>query len=190
MQYHETIRLFDGRECVLRSGTQADGQAALDNFILTHEQTDYLLTYPDEITFTVEDQNKYLQDKADSEREAEILAVIDGKVVGTAGIEAVGRHEKLRHRCNFGVSIDKAYWGLGIGKALLAACIACAEKAGDHQMELQVVADNERALRMYQKAGFVEYGRNPRDFLSRYSGYQELVYMRLELTGGEPCTAP
>ena len=107
--------------------------------------------------------------------------MVDGQIVGTAGIEKVGKHEKLSHRCDFGVSVDKEFWGLGIGSALLDACIECAKKAGYKQMELEVVAENDRAVKMYEKAGFVEYGRNPRDFLSRYSGYQELVYTRLEL---------
>jgi len=34
---------------------------------------------------------------------------------------------------------------------------------------------------LYKKMGFVEYGRNPRGFNSRVSGYQEVVYMLLEL---------
>ena len=29
-------------------------------------------------------------------------------------------------------------------------------------MELSVIADNSRAIDMYEKAGFVEFGRNPR----------------------------
>ena len=80
-----------------------------------------------------------------------------------------------------GISVDQAYWGLGIGRALLEACIECAKKAGYEQMELSVVAENSRAIDMYEKAGFVEFGRNPRGFKSRMSGYQELVYMRLDL---------
>ena len=182
MKYHKIITLKDGRECVLRNGTKDDGQAALDNFILAHSQTDWLLSYHDEITFSAEEEGEYLQNKADSDNETEILAEVDGRIVGTAGIERVGKHEKLAHRCDFGVSIDKDFWGLGIGRELLYACIDCAKIAGYRQMELEVVADNERAVRMYRKAGFVEYGRNPRDFLSRYTGYQEVIYMRLELT--------
>lgn len=46
MQYHKEIQLKDGRQCRLRNGTAQDGAAALANFNLTHEQTDYLLTYP------------------------------------------------------------------------------------------------------------------------------------------------
>ncbi len=37
------------------------------------------------------------------------------------------------------------------------------------------------ALTLYRSVGFVEYGRNPKGFRSRVSGWQELVLMRLEL---------
>ena len=43
------------------------------------------------------------------------------------------------------------------------------------------MAENRRALRLYESAGFREYGRNPRGFRSRRGGWQELVLMRLEL---------
>ena len=43
------------------------------------------------------------------------------------------------------------------------------------------VAENEAAIALYRSEGFVEYGRNPKGFYSRYSGWQELVLMRLEL---------
>ena len=68
-----------------------------------------------------------------------------------------------------------------MGKALMEACIECAKDAGYTQLELNVVAENERAVALYRKMGFVEYGRNPRGFNSRVSGYQEVVYMLLVL---------
>lgn len=181
MKYLKTIKLKDGRECILRNGEERDGQAALDNFILTHEQTDYLLTYPDENTMTAEQEGRFLQKKTDSETEVEILAEVDGVVAGLAGIDTVGGRDKIRHRADFGISIDRKYWNLGIGTALLNACMDCAREAEYEQLELSVVAENETAINMYRKAGFEEYGRNPRGFKSRLSGYQELVYMRKEL---------
>ena len=45
----------------------------------------------------------------------------------------------------------------------------------------QVVAENERAVSMYERAGFVECGRNPKGFRSRIAGFQEVISMRLEL---------
>ena len=176
------IKLKDGRECVLRSGTADDAGSVLDIFIKTHEQTDYLLTYPDENTFTVEQERDFLQKIAESDNEVNILAEVGGIVVGSAGIECVSNKYKLRHRATFGISIDKAYWGLGIGMALTEACIECARSAGYAQLELDVVAENKAALSLYGKAGFVGYGRNPRGFKSRLTGWQELVLMRMELT--------
>ncbi len=181
MQYHKTITLKDGRTCILRNGTEADGQAAHDNFNLVHAQTDYLLTYPDENSFNAVQEAQFLKKKAESSREVQILAEVDGAVVGMAGIESLGLKDKIRHRAEFGISVDKAYWGLGIGRALTDACIACAKEAGYLQLELEAVAENKSALRLYESAGFVEYGRNPRGFCSRYTGWQELVLMRLEL---------
>ena len=181
MEYYSRITLKDGRPCVLRHGSAKDAEGALGNFIRTHEETDNLLSRPDEIKLTSDEEGKYLEEKAASGNEAEILAEVDGRIVGTAGIEAAGKQEKIRHRCDFGISIEKEYWGLGIGRALTEACIECAKKAGYEQMELQVVADNERAIDMYRAAGFTEFGRNPRGFRKRGEEYQELVYMRLEL---------
>lgn len=181
MQYNKTIELKDGRTCVLRNGTAEDGKAVFDVFNLTHEQTDWLLSYPDENSFNVEEEAEFLQAKTESENEIEIVAEIDGKVVGTAGIECANPKYKMRHRAEFGISVDKNYWGLGIGRALTEACIECAKKAGYLQLELGVVAENDRAVALYESEGFVEFGRNPRGFRSRLTGWQPLALMRLEL---------
>lgn len=181
MKYHQVITLKNDIECCLRNGTEQDGQAVFENFMLTHSETDYLLSYPEENSFDAVQESQFLKEKAESENEIEIVAQVGDTIVGTAGIEAVGAKYKVRHRAEFGISIAKAYWGLGIGQALLAACIDCARSAGYTQLELSVVADNPGAMAIYKKAGFVEYGRNPKGFRSRTVGYQELVYMRLEL---------
>lgn len=181
MHYHKTITLKNTAHCTLRNADFADGAAVLDVFLLTHAQTDNLLSYPDENTFTVNDEAMYLKEKSESEDEIEILAEIDGKVVGTAGISKIGKHTKVKHRAEFGIGIDQKYWGLGIGKALTAACIECARKAGYSQLELECVSENHSALNLYRSLGFKEFGRNPMGFNSRSKGFQELVMMRLEL---------
>ena len=170
MEYHKTITLKDGRACTLRNGTAEDGQALLKIFNLTHTQTDYLLTYPEEHSYTAEDEAELLRRKTDSADEIELLAFVDGAIVGSAGVTCVARKEK-------------AYWGLGIGRALTEACIKCAENAGYVQLELESVAENKSAIALYRSVGFREYGRNPKGFRSRLTGWQELVLMRLELGG-------
>lgn len=181
MKYEQKIVTKDGKEVYIRSGEAADGSAVLENFNQTHAESDYLLSYPDENTFDAEQESRFLARKAESPKEIELLALVDGRVVGTAGIDAVGTKCKVAHRAEFGVSVLKAYWGMGIGRALTQACIRCAREAGYVQLELSVVADNARAIALYQHAGFVEYGRNPKGFRSRTAGFQEVISMRLEL---------
>ena len=181
MRYEQKITLKNGKEALLRNGSGADGTEVCEVFNATHAETDYLLTYPDENSFTPEEESEYLEKKTESPNEIEIVAFVDGKVAGTAGIEQVGSKDKLSHRAEFGIGILKEYWGLGLGEALTKACIQCAKEAGYAQLELNVVAENTAAISLYKKLGFVEFGRNPRGFKSRISGYQELIYMLLEL---------
>ena len=181
MEYYKTVKLKNGSEAILRNRDFSDGEKLYKIFNLTHEETDYLLSYPDENSFDAEEESQFLREKTESENEIEIIAEIDGKMVGTAGIEAVGKKYKLRHRAEVGISILKEFWGIGLGRALMKACIDCAKEAGYKQLELNVVADNERAVSLYKSLGFKEFGRNPRGFNSRISGYQELIYMFLEI---------
>ena len=181
MQYTKTLTTKTGSELYLRNGDAPDGDAALAVFNKTHAETEYLLTYPDESSMTAEQEAEFLAQATKSAREIEILVFVDGQLAGTAGISAVGKPCKLVHRAEFGIGILQAYWGQEIGYALTAACIDCARRAGYLQLELDVVADNARAIALYKKLGFVEYGRNPRGFRKRNGDYQELVYMRVEL---------
>lgn len=181
MIYNKKITIKNGNICTLRNGTEHDGEQVLEVFNKTHAETDFMLTYPDENSFTVSQESDFLKEKTESKNEIEIVAEINGKIVGTAGIEAVGRNFKVRHRADFGIGILREYWGLGIGSALTRACIECARAAGYSQLELNVVAENKAAAALYEKLGFKEYGRNPQGFRSRITGFQELIYMRLEL---------
>lgn len=180
MQYEKEIILKDGAACLLRGANEQDAAGVLRCFNLTHAETDYLLTYPEENSLTAEQEAEFLKAQNESPNAIEIAAFVDGKIAGTAGFEPIGNKEKIRHRAEFGIAIEKAYWGRGIGKALTLACIECARQAGLLQLELEVVADNASAVKLYESAGFREYGRNPRGFRAK-TGWQELILMRLEL---------
>ena len=155
MKYSKTIILKNGVECCLRNGIESDGQAVWDCFNLTHGQTDYLLSYPDENSFDVMQEGQFLKKKSESSNEIEIVAVVGNVVVGTAGIEAIGTKYKVRHRAEFGISVAKDFWGLGIGQALMAACIECARAAGYIQLELSVVAEMKGHYPCMRKQGLL-----------------------------------
>lgn len=181
MEYHNSVILNSGQKCIIRSAKYADGPEVLDLFMRSLSESDYLLSYPEECGLDAKQESEFLQARADSADEVMLLALIDHTVAAMASISPVGKKEKVKHRAGFGVAVSKEYWGLGIGKALTSACVECAEKAGYKQIELEAVADNSRAAELYRHMGFLEYGRNPMGFISKHSGVQELVYMRLVL---------
>ena len=181
MRYTKTVLLAGGVELLVRNAVASDARALRETTQRTHAETDYLLSYPDEQSVDDEQEARSLEETERSGNEVELIAVIDGRIVGSAGVSAVRSRRKVAHRARFGISILKEYWGMGIGRVLMESCIDCARRAGYAQLELEVVAGNERAVSLYRRAGFEEYGRNPRGYRSAAAGYQELVHMRLEV---------
>ncbi|MCQ2507152.1 MAG: GNAT family N-acetyltransferase [Dorea sp.] len=181
MNFYKEITLKNGKPCILRNAVASDTKEFIDYFLLAHSETDFLTTYPEESKLTLEEEEKFLDAMAESDREIELVAIVDGKLVASASNSIVRDRIKMRHRADFGISVIKEYWGLGIGHALTERCIEKAKEAGFTQLELEAVGENEGALSLYKKLGFVEFGRNPRGFLKKDGTYQELVSMRLEL---------
>jgi ribosomal-protein-alanine N-acetyltransferase len=56
------------------------------------------------------------------------------------------------------IAVRSAYWGRGIGSALLDALVTAARDRGRTEMFLEVRADNPRAHGLYLRRGFGELG--------------------------------
>jgi len=140
-----------------------------------------MLRYPEEFSMSEREEAEYLDATAESADAILISAVVDGRLAGSAGLSPVCALEKCAHRAEFGISVRKEFWGLGIGSLLLEAALGAARRAGYGQVELDVVEGNERACALYRKFGFHVYGRHERAFRLRDGSYQNLTLMLLEL---------
>ena len=67
MKYENKMILQNGKELILRNATEDDAQVMIDIFNQAHDETDFLLSYSDESTHTLEDEAKFLKDKAESD---------------------------------------------------------------------------------------------------------------------------
>lgn len=182
MKYEKTFKLNNGSSVILRNATGADGKEVYYHFNKTHDETDYLLAYADENSYDIQGESEFLASTEQSENEVFIVAVLNDKIVGTAGVFKIGIKDKIKHRAEFCISVLKDYWGQKIGRLLINACIECAINAGYEQIELEVVDGNDRAVSLYESVGFIEYGRNIKGFKLRNGKYQTLILMRKELT--------
>jgi putative acetyltransferase len=82
-----------------------------------------------------------------------IVAVIDGRLVGTADVSPCkGRRS---HVGSIGLIVHDDFHRRGIGAALLGALIDTSDNwLNLKRLELTVFVDNEPAIRLYQKLGF------------------------------------
>ena len=89
-----------------------------------------------------------------------------GELVGAVSCERDERN-KVRHTGHIiGMIVRTEMQGAGLGRALLAACIAEARRAdGLVMLTLSVTAGNRAAVHLYERAGFVRYGSLPRAIL-------------------------
>lgn len=181
MLYNTKIILKNNNICSIKNASEQNASEILDFLKRTCAQSDFLLSYPDEIDFTVEQEQDFLASKKVSIDEVLLCAQIDGKIVGTASINKIGNKYKVKHRAEFSVAVEKDFWNIGVGKQLSFACIELAKMVAYKQLELTVAANNLSAISLYKKVGFIEYGRNPKGFLLKNGEWCELVLMRLEL---------
>ncbi|TWB18260.1 acetyltransferase (GNAT) family protein [Rhizobium sp. ERR 1071] len=87
----------------------------------------------------------------------QFVALADGKVVGWCDISRHG-FPSHAHAGRLGMGIIPAYRGRGLGRRLLEATLRAARDAEIECIELSVHADNDRAIALYEKVGFVREG--------------------------------
>jgi putative acetyltransferase len=87
----------------------------------------------------------------------QFIALDGDRVVGWADIFPAWA-DAVRHCGSLGMGLLASYRGQGIGERLLRACLVKAQAKGMTRIELQVRADNERAIRLYERLGFEREG--------------------------------
>ncbi len=157
-----TVTLKDGRTCVLRPTSPEDSEAMIEYMKQTAGETPFLLRYPDEVQFTPEGERELLGRILDDPGQVMMVAIVDGQVAGNASVSGIGTKRKIRHRCSLAIALYQAYWGLGIGTAMIGYLTELARQMGFSQIDLEVVAENEQARALYRKCGFTETGRRAR----------------------------
>ncbi len=175
------IMLKDGTRCLLRTPLPEDAEQLLAYLKITAAQTPFLLRYPEEVTLTVEDERAFLQNTLNDPRSGFLCAIVGGRLVGNASFYPVGPRMKVAHRAAFGIAIMQEFWGRGLGEILTREIFSAAKSAGYEQLELEVVANNARAVKLYEKCGFVRYGTRPNAFLYKDGGYSDEHLMVLKL---------
>jgi L-phenylalanine/L-methionine N-acetyltransferase len=112
-----------------------------------------------------------------STRQVTFAAVVNGRVVGNAGLHPINDNPRQKHVASLGIAIADAFQGRGVGRALMNACLDFADNWANYaRVELTVHADNARAIGLYESLGFAHEARL-RDYSFREGGYVDARLM-------------
>jgi len=165
----------------LRSPETADAEKMLEYLKATAEETEYGLSYPEEMLFSVKDEEDFIIRYAEDKGSVMISAFEGERLVGNASLSCVMDKKKTRHRASFGMAIRKSDWGQGLGKKILCGLIAFAKQAGYETIELEVASGNTAAIGLYKSLGFAVYGERARSLKRKDGTYYDELLMMLEL---------
>jgi RimJ/RimL family protein N-acetyltransferase len=105
-------------------------------------------------------EEKFIESAADPsspDRIFVIETVADRKYIGTLDLHAIDWHNR---RTEVGIVIgDKRYWSKGYGTDAMRLALRLAfDRMNLHRVTLHVDEDNHRAIRCYEKCGFLREG--------------------------------
>jgi RimJ/RimL family protein N-acetyltransferase len=146
--------LKNGKNVTIRKPRVEDAEAIINVMTIADTETLFLARNPGEFCTPVEREKQIIENVlADNDVEW-FVAEYENKVIGQCSVGLVRRNARYRHRAEVAFVILQDYCNLGIGGKMMEECIKWCEKNGVTQIELDVVKNNERALKMYQGFGF------------------------------------
>lgn len=84
-----------------------------------------------------------------------LVGIIEGRIVGMVSVDTFPNRPRRRHAGAIGISVDELWQGKGVGKELMRAIIDFADNwLNLTRLELEVYADNQAAIRLYERFGF------------------------------------
>lgn len=162
MKFPTTITTRSGRTFNVRPSRMSDSPSALE-FINTLAKEQTFIAMQNEQQ-TLKDEQKYLRSMIKKTKDHEVvqLLALDGDtVIANTSIELGIRVN--HHVGEFAIAIALGYRDEGLGSQIMQLLFKYAE---DNLLDLRIIhlklfANNEKAKHLYEKLGFIEYGRLP-----------------------------
>lgn len=151
-------KLKNGRILQISEASVEDVRGILDFVPAISEETNFLSFGPGEFELTEPEEREFIRKSLAADNQLFLVGSIDDEVVAILTFSA-GRRPRIRHAGEFGISVRKQFWGLGIGTLMLDVLIDWARDTRIvKKINLRVRTDNHRAILLYERKGFVIEG--------------------------------
>jgi ribosomal protein S18 acetylase RimI-like enzyme len=177
---HREFTTKDGVGFVVRQAMPDDAEMLLTAVRAVHnERLDSVITRREEFQITVDEERIWINKHNEADNSAIVVAEHQGQLVGWAELRG-GNRQRTRHTTLLGITVARPWRGRGVGTALMDVLIEWARQNPIvEKIKLGVVASNEAGLALYQKMGFVQEGRQPREFKKEDGTYLDNIQMYL-----------
>lgn len=173
------LSLKDGKKLVIRNPKVEDAEGIIKYLNVVGGESDNLLFGKDEITFTVEQEAKFIENINNDPNISMIVGIIDGSIVSVAQISGSSR-KRIVHNMELAISVKMEYWNMGIGSAVMRELISIAKENKITNVSLGVKAGNSKAIRLYEKFGFEKVGVH-KNYFNINGTYDDEILMDLYL---------
>ncbi|MEI2299892.1 GNAT family N-acetyltransferase [Ensifer sp. MJa1] len=133
----------------------------------------------------VSNRAAWLKARADAGYPVLVAVSEDGDVVGYASFGDWRAFDGYRHTVEHSVYVHKDRRGGGIGRKLMIALVAEAERIGKHVMVAAIESENAASIHLHAQLGFAETGRM-REVGTKFGHWLDLTFMQLVLPTGAP----
>ncbi len=148
---------------IIREATRSDAESMIQYVYQVADETPYLSFGAGEFTITKHEEERVIEIHRQAKNRIFILAILEGEIAGMLNVVANNK-PRMRHIGEFGITVEKKYWGLGIGDSLMKSMIDWAQHSGIiRKLNLKVQTHNTAAINLYKKYGFKKEGLITRD---------------------------
>lgn len=176
----QEIPLSNGRTLTLRETQSSDAAQVLTYLNQVGGESDNLLFGENGFPMPVEQEAAFLDRQRQETKSVMVAGFVGEELVSIASCDALTARERVAHRAGLSVTVKKSFWGLGIGRKAMEALIAFAKSVGLEVLQLEVRADNDRAVALYEHLGFEKMGLY-RNFMKVNGQSCDAWYMNLYL---------
>ena len=174
-------RLKDGREVSIRPLTPEDNEKIYEMFASMSEEALRWGMPP----YTRERIERWM-------RNIENLIILgaehDQQLIGYAQIQKASNPRRVG-TAGLAIYLHQEYQGAGLGTEMTGLLLEAAEEHGVHKVNLETVAENEAAMRLFEKMGFEVEGRIRDSYRGADGGYHDIIAMGKILQGQEETDA-
>lgn len=165
--------LKDGRTVTIRAYQPSDREGLVSMYgSLSQEALRWSM--PPYNRQRVERMTSYLENSIN------LVALDDNRIVGHLQI-SIGTSPRFREMGDLFIYLHQDYQNHGLGSALMKEAILSGRERRLHRIELTVVADNQRAVHLYEKVGFQREGVKRENYLGEDGRYHDEIVMGLLL---------